>query len=155
MKTEKVKEFIRDGRAPIPKTLQISKTMSSIKAKNTKPEIIIRKELVRSNLIGYRIHNKKIPGRPDISYSNKRLAIFINGCFWHRCPRCKPPFPKTHKFFWFKKFYKNIKRDKMKRKQLNNLGWSVITLWECEINENTKKCVEVIKTYLEQEMEKN
>ena len=89
--------YIRDGRAPIPKRELTSKVMSSIRAKNTKPEIVLRKALWGQGLVGYRLHKKNIPGRPDIVYSKNKLAVFVNGCYWHRCPYCKPAAPKSHK----------------------------------------------------------
>ena len=130
------KEFIRDGRAPIPKNEAISRVMSANRAKNTKPELILRKALWHSGYSGYRLHWKKAPGRPDICYPGKKIAIFVNGCFWHRCPNCNPPMPKSNTPFWQEKFQKNKERDKRKIINLEQEGWRVFVFWECEINEN-------------------
>lgn len=134
-------EFLRDSRSPIPGNVNISRVMSANKAKNTKPEILIRKAIWQSGLRGYRIHPKIIPGKPDICFNKRKIAIFVNGCFWHRCPKCKLPLPKTHTEFWVNKFKKNVKRDKQKEITLRQLGWCVIKIWECEITDNLLKNV--------------
>jgi len=137
--------YIRDGRAPIPKKEVTSKTMSSIRAKNTKPELALRKALFANGLSGYRLHWKKAPGKPDVSYPGIKLAIFVHGCFWHRCPYSNPPFPKSHKRFWQQKFKKNIERDARKKHNLENEGWKVIIIWECQIKNDLQNCVDIIK----------
>lgn len=134
------KNYLRDGRAPIPEKESTSRVMSANKAKDTKPELTLRKALWKNGLRGYRLHWKKVPGRPDIAYSKKKIAIFVNGCFWHRCPYCNPSTPKTHKSFWLNKFKKNIERDQRKVKELRELGWKVITVWECQIKKNVVHC---------------
>ncbi len=139
------KKYCRDSRSPIPKNEQTSKTMSAIKAKNTKPELLLRKALWHSGVKGYRLHWKKVPGRPDIVFPGKKIAIFVNGCFWHRCPICNPSLPKTNVDFWADKFTKNVKRDKLKTQALEELGWIVLTIWECEIKKELDMQVERIK----------
>jgi DNA mismatch endonuclease (patch repair protein) len=74
-----------DKRSPIPKTEAVSRVMSANKAKNTIPEILLRRMLYANGLRGYRVHYKKVPGRPDVCYVSKKIALFVNGCFWHRC----------------------------------------------------------------------
>ena len=90
-------KYVRDKRSPIPSNQHVSKVMSANKAKDTKPEIELRKLLWNNGIRGYRINKKGIPGTPDITISKKRLAIFLNGCFWHRCPHCDLPLPKSNK----------------------------------------------------------
>ncbi len=104
------KKYCRDSRSPIPKSEQTSKTMSAIKAKNTKPELLLRKALWHSGVKGYRLHWKKVPGRPDIAFPGKKIAIFVNGCFWHRCPICNPSLPKTNISFWTDKFRVKVRK---------------------------------------------
>lgn len=140
-----MKKYLRDGRAPIPKNEVTSRVMSANKGKNTKPELLLRKSLWQHRLKGYRLNYKKVPGRPDIVFVSKRLAIFINGCFWHRCPHCKLSLPKSNITFWGKKFENNIERDKRKIKELKKLKWSVLTIWECEIKENIDKQIDKIR----------
>lgn len=139
--TEK-RTYIRDGRAPIPKKEITSKIMSKIRAKDTKPELLLRKALWNNGLRGYRLHWKKAPGRPDICFPGKKLAIFVHGCYWHRCPYCKLSTPKTHKRFWKSKFKRNKERDKRKLRALKKGGWKVITFWECQINKKVKQCTQ-------------
>lgn len=122
-----------------------SEIMSRIKGKDTKPELKIRSLLTASGMRGYRLHWKTVPGRPDIAYPCKKIAIFINGCFWHRCPYCDLPLPKSHKPFWKKKFQKNVERDKRKLSDLRRIGWKTIVLWECEIEKNPKKGIRKIE----------
>ena len=144
-KTGLSKSYLRDGRAPIPKSENISRVMSANKGKNTKPEISLRKALWSNGIQGYRINWKKVAGRPDIAFPGKKLAIFVNGCFWHRCPICNLNSPKSNVEFWENKFSKNIERDTRKNEQLNNAGWTVITVWECEIKNDLDAVVEKVK----------
>jgi DNA mismatch endonuclease (patch repair protein) len=143
-----MKKYIRDGRAPIPKNENISKVMSANKAKDTKQEILFRKTLWHAGIKGYRLNWKKVPGRPDIAFPGKKIAIFIHGCYWHRCPYCNPSFPKSNVEFWDEKFKKNVARDKKKTKELESLGWKVIVIWECELKKNLGKQIEKIKSIL-------
>lgn len=130
--TNKIK-YIRDKRSPIPEKEITSKIMSAIKGKNTLPEKIFRKKLWNEGLIGYRLHKNNMPGNPDIIFSRKKVAIFVNGCFWHRCPYCKLSIPKSHKSYWKDKFIKNVDRDKKNYELLTNDGWLVCVVWECKI----------------------
>lgn len=134
-------DYVRDGRAPIPKRIITSRIMSRVRAKNTRPELIFRKELSVQGFTEYRLHPKALPGRPDVYFLPQELAIFINGCFWHRCPYCKPSMPKTHKAFWAKKFEANVARDKRKRAELKKLGIKSVVFWECQIKRNAPKLV--------------
>jgi len=122
--------------------------MSSNKAKNTKPELRLRKALYAEGITGYRLNWKKAPGRPDIAFPGRKVSIFINGCYWHRCPYCELSLPKTNTDFWREKFEKNIKRDKKKEKELLDLGWIVLVFWECKIKTNIKDCINKIKVNL-------
>jgi len=107
--------------------------MSKIRAKNTKPEILLRKALWKNGIKGYRLHWNKALGRPDIAFPGRKIAIFVNGCYWHRCPYCNPSFPKTHQDFWKVKFQKNVERDKKKIINLQKMDWKIIVVWECQI----------------------
>lgn len=148
MKVKQEVKYIRDGRAPIPKKESTSRVMSANKAKNTKPEMILRKMLWHSGLKGYRLHWEKVPGRPDIAYPKRKVAIFINGCFWHRCPHCNLPLPKSNIEFWRNKFNKNKERDKRKEQALKKVGWKVFTIWECTIKKDPDKVIKEVKKYL-------
>jgi DNA mismatch endonuclease, patch repair protein len=142
-------QYIRDGRAPVPKKASTSKVMQANKAKDTKPEVLLRKALWKAGLRGYRLHPKQLPGRPDISFAKDRLAVFINGCFWHRCPTCNLPFPKSNTNFWKKKFDNNVTRDQKKIAALEEIGWRTITVWECKITSNLESCLDQVVKELE------
>jgi len=108
--------------------------MGQIRSKNTKPEIFARKFLF-SKGFRFRLHNKKLPGNPDLVLSKYKTIIFVHGCFWHG-HSCKigsgNRLPKTNSSYWAEKFSKNKKRDKKNKRKLILLGWKVITLWECQ-----------------------
>jgi len=136
------------GKPPIAKNNTVSKVMRSNKAKDTMPELTVRKALRANGLLGYRLHPKKVPGRPDICFIGKKVAIFVNGCFWHRCPYCKLPLPKTNREFWRNKFLRNVERDRLKQKRLIDDGWTVMTFWECQIKRDINNLLEKIMTRL-------
>jgi DNA mismatch endonuclease, patch repair protein len=142
------REYKRDKRSPTPKNPTVSKVMSSIKAKNTTPETFFRKTLYSHGIRGYRIHYKTLPGKPDIIFTKNKFAIFINGCFWHSCPYCELPLPKTNIDFWKEKFAKNKLRDEIKTKQLEHLGWKVLTIWECQIKSDITNILALVKKIL-------
>ncbi|MCD0455110.1 very short patch repair endonuclease [Chryseobacterium sp. LC2016-27] len=133
----KEKEYSRDKRSPVPSNKNISKIMSHNKAKNTRPELLVRKAFWKNGFKGYRLHPKNIPGKPDIAFIKKKIAIFVNGCYWHRCPICNYSIPKSNTEFWENKFSKNVERDKKKINELEILGWKVITIWECELKSSS------------------
>ena len=120
--------------------------MSQIKGKNTKPELTVRKYLYHRGF-RYRLHNKNLIGKPDISIKKYKIAIFINGCYWHRHGCKMTTTPKTNTDFWKNKFKENVKRDKNNYKTLKELGWHVIIIWECEVNksEHLEKMVHALK----------
>jgi DNA mismatch endonuclease (patch repair protein) len=107
--------------------------MQANKSKNTGPELRVRAALREAGLSGYRLHWKKAPGRPDICFPGRRVAIFVNGCYWHRCPYCARPLPKTNVEFWSGKFERNRQRDERNEAQLVEMGWTVVVVWECEL----------------------
>lgn len=109
--------------------------MSMIKCRNTKPELVLRKMLLKLGYKGFR-RNYKLFGKPDLVFVKRRVVLFVDGCFWHKCPKCFKT-PETNKSFWKTKIDANVKRDKVVNKQLKELGWEVIRIWEHEI-ENKK-----------------
>lgn len=108
-------------------------SMQGNKRKDTKPELLVRQRLRAAGLTGYRLQWKKAPGRPDIAFPGRKVAIFVNGCFWHRCPHCNPSTPKRNTEFWEAKFRRNVERDARAIAELKELGWTPITIWECEL----------------------
>ena len=109
--------------------------MSQIKWKDTKPEILVRKFLF-ANGLRYRLHDDKLPGRPDIVLRKFNTVIFVNGCFWHGHKGCKRfVVPKSRTDFWLNKINKNIINDEKNTNLLKLLGWNVITMWECQLSQ--------------------
>ena len=117
---------------------QRSRCMSNIKGKNTKPELQLRKALWARGL-RYRVHAALI-GRPDIVFPRQRLAIYVDGCFWHGCP-IHGTNPVTNADFWENKIKGNIERDRQVTSQLTKLGWIVIRIWGHEIKECLDKVI--------------
>lgn len=120
--------------------------MSRIRGKDTSPELIIRKLLYSTGIRGYRIHYK-LPGKPDIVFTKKRLVIFIDGCFWHKCPIDFKE-PETRKEFWMNKINSNVIRDQTVQNLLKSSGWTVIRIWEHEVKKNPREVVEKITNAL-------
>ena len=107
--------------------------MASIRSKDTKPEIIVRKSLWRK-VFRYRMNDKRLPGHPDLVLRKYRTCIFINGCFWHGHEGCKYyTIPKSNTEFWVAKVNRNKERDKEELRTLASMGWHSITIWECEL----------------------
>jgi len=114
-----------------------SAMMSRIRGKNTTPELLVRSLLYRCGY-RFRIHVKSLPGRPDIVLHSRRAVIFVHGCFWHRHSCGLAYQPKTRARFWAEKFAGNVERDRRYRRRLTNLGWRVLVVWECEIDDELK-----------------
>lgn len=118
--------------------------MSRIRAKNTKPEIIVRSFLHR-NGFRFRLHKKELPGKPDIVLMKYNTVIFVHGCFWHQHEGCKrATIPGTNKEYWISKLEKNKKRFAKVKKRLEDSGWNVAVIWECETKDE-EKLKEIIK----------
>jgi DNA mismatch endonuclease (patch repair protein) len=109
-----------------------SAMMAAVRSKNTTPELIVRRAVHRLGF-RFRLHDKKLPGKPDLVLRKWRTVIFVNGCFWHRHSNCKKATtPKSNEPFWMKKFGENKRRDRLTYKVLARLGWKVIVIWQCE-----------------------
>lgn len=130
---------------PLTAQEKVSLYMRSNRSKNTKPELLLRRTLWRAGLRGYRVHWRKAPGKPDICYPGRHLAIFVHGCFWHQCPNCQPSLPKTNLPFWLDKFSKNLERDEHYRNIYREAGWQRVVIWECQLKKDLKGAVTLIK----------
>lgn len=109
-----------------------SRMMASIGATNTAPELAVRRYLHAAGL-RFRIHDRQLPGRPDIVLPRHRITIFVHGCFWHRHPKCRyTTTPAANAAFWRDKFASNVRRDKAKAELLEREGWNVLVIWECQ-----------------------
>ena len=113
---------------------QRRRVMQAIKSKDTKPEMTVRR-LVHRMGYRYRLHKKGLPGRPDLVFGGRRKIIFVHGCFWH-AHSCKyGRAPKSRQGYWLPKLKRNKERDAENRSELRELGWRVMTIWECEIKD--------------------
>ena len=120
--------------------------MSRIKSKDTKPEMLVRRYL-HGNRLRYRLHDKSLPGKPDIVLPKYKTIIFIHGCFWHHHSSCKlGKIPSQNEKYWMKKINSNVQRDILHGQKLMQLDWNVITVWECELH--NKKLAETLKNLL-------
>lgn len=118
-----------------------SEVMSRIKGENTKPEMILRSQLFRHGF-RFRIHQKNLPGKPDIVLPKYRTVIFVHGCFWHYHKDCREgKIPFTNSNFWKNKLKRNIERDEVNINALRKDNWKVFVVWECEIEKNLETTI--------------
>jgi DNA mismatch endonuclease (patch repair protein) len=117
---------------------QRSERMSRIRSTDTKPEVALRKALHRLGF-RFRVHGRRLPGKPDIVLTKYRTVIFVHGCFWHRHEGCKiATTPKSNTEFWIEKFSRNVARDAAVLDQLHAAQWRVIIAWECDLGSVAK-----------------
>lgn len=138
------KHYHRDKRSPTAKSTRVSENMSRIKGKDTKPELLLRKALYQAGVRGYRKNYKKLPGKPDIVFLRKRIALFVQGCFWHGCETCGRRTPTHNSAYWMNKIDKNIARDKDNNEKLQAMGYIVVEIWEHQLKNDLKATTEKI-----------
>ncbi|MEM9679901.1 MAG: very short patch repair endonuclease [Bacteroidota bacterium] len=129
-------------------TKKRSKIMSKIRRKNTKPEMLFRKALWHKG-IRYRVDSKQLPGRPDVSIKKYRLAVFIDGDFWHGYDwEERKSQLKSNRDFWIPKIERNIQRDLEVNRALQEMGFTVFRFWESEIKSDLKTCINDVMVYI-------
>lgn len=112
-----------------------SRIMRAIKGANTTPEMVVRR-LTHGMGYRYRLHDARLPGRPDLVFASRRKAIFVHGCFWHQHSCSKGDrMPKTNRAYWRYKLRRNVERDAENLDSLSRLGWEALVIWECEIKD--------------------
>ncbi len=113
-----------------------SEIMAAIRGKDTAPEVAVRRYLHRRGY-RYRLHAKGLPGKPDLIFSGKRIALFVHGCFWHGCPKCRVGrrTVKSNTDYWSRKLARNQARDSFVKQALSTAGWNVLTIWACDVND--------------------
>jgi DNA mismatch endonuclease (patch repair protein) len=115
-----------------------SRMMAGIRGKNTRPEMRVRRYLHATGL-RFRLHDRALPGSPDLVFPAHRIAIFVHGCFWHRHPFCKyATMPSERREFWLDKFAKNVVRDQRNLLALSQAGWAPLVIWECETRDEER-----------------
>jgi len=127
-----------------------SKRMAQIGARNTKPEMAVRR-MVHSMGFRYRLHDHKLPGKPDLVFSKRRKIIFVHGCFWHRhvdpaCPMGRR-MPKSRSDYWMPKFARTVQRDARSISALEQSGWQCLVVWECQISDG-EQLRNVLRSFL-------
>lgn len=120
---------------------QRSRNMAAIRSKGNKStEVALRFRMVRAGIRGWRTHARDLPGRPDFVFDALKLAVFVDGCYWHGCPKCGH-IPSQNRPYWSRKIEGNQTRDKRVRARLRRQGWSVIRIWEHEIKYAPQKAL--------------
>lgn len=114
---------------------------------NRSTEVRLRARLVALGITGWRLNAKDVSGTPDFAFKKKKLAVFVDGCFWHGCTACKNV-PATRSQFWRKKIHDNKTRDRRVTRKLRRRGWTVVRFWEHELRMNPSRCVSVITASL-------
>lgn len=116
---------------------QRSKIMKAVRTKDTGPEMVVRR-ILHGLGFRYRLHARELPGRPDIVFRSRRLAIFVHGCFWHghQCPKGRAP--KSRLDYWAPKLAANAARDAANMRALDEAGWRVLTVWQCETTDRER-----------------
>ncbi len=128
----------------------VRRSMQSNTSVETGPERLLSAAVYGASLRGYRKNVRKLPGTPDIVFSRASLVVFVHGCYWHRCPRCtRNVHPKTNSEFWAEKFSRNVARDRRNNRELRRMGFQVLTFWECEVKKDVGRCVQKIRSVLE------
>lgn len=129
-------------------TTSRSRNMQAIKSTNNRTtECRIRAHLSNHGIRGWRVRPSNWPGRPDFVFPAARIAVFVDGCFWHGCPKCGH-IPKTNVPYWKKKLARNKARDRVVTQDLKSQGFKVIRLWECQVKSNPIRCLESIIRHL-------
>lgn len=112
-----------------------SEIMGRVRSRDTKPEMVVRR-IVHAMGYRYRLHAKDLPGKPDLVFRSHKKAVFVHGCFWHRHAKCSlARVPKTRQDFWLAKLDANRQRDMRNERALQDTGWDVLTIWECELRD--------------------
>lgn len=123
-----------------------SRIMAAIRCRDTGCELVLRRALWRHGLRGYRTR-AKVAGHPDVAYVSRRVAVFVDGCFWHRCPMCYRP-ARHRAEFWDSKIARNVARDREVTHAWQDAGWIVLRFWEHEVRANVEHCVMAVAAAL-------
>lgn len=136
------------------KSLTRSEIMSKVRGKNTSIEVLLRRELWKRGLRGYRKNYKKLIGKPDIVFTKSKVAIFCDSEFWHGKQYLEGKKPKSNMKFWIEKFKRNIQRDKQVNQKLEEDGWVVLRFWQKEIQKDVSHCVDIIENNIKNNLNK-
>jgi DNA mismatch endonuclease, patch repair protein len=137
-----------DPRNPAPSSLATRAVMLANVGRGTSPEIALRRALRAAGARGYRVNHRAEGVRPDIVFTRQKVAVFVHGCFWHRCMTCRYPLPRANRTFWLAKFRRNRQRDRQKRAVLERAGWRVVELWEHDVTAGLGRAVRAVTRLL-------
>lgn len=125
-----------------------SRNMAAIRSENTGPELALRAALREAGLTGYRLHRRDLPGRPDIAYTRWRVAVFVDGVFWHGHP--DHWHPETASAYWRQKIARNVERDRAADTALADLGWRVVRVWDAQVLDDVDSCTSAVRGALDE-----
>lgn len=131
-----MKEYIRDSRSPTPLNEKTSRVMSANHPKGTSPEILMVSTLSSLGVASFAQNVKVADVNVDVVFMQQHVAVFIHGCYWHRCPHCQTRSPQHNRDFWLRKFAANQRRDRRNVRRIRSLGWSVFSVWECRLKQS-------------------
>lgn len=126
---------------------QRSRAMSRIRRRDTRPELLLRRALWAARIRGYRVDDRRLPGRPDLAWTRHRVAVFVDGAFWHGHPSQYKP--GQHGAYWDEKIQRNVERDRAADAALAELGWTVVRLWDFDVRRNLAASLATIAEALE------
>ena len=112
------------------------RTMRAVKSNSTGPERRLRSMLAGLGIHGWRMNYVSVPGKPDVAFPDNKLALFVDGCFWHQCPICNRPLPSSNQEYWRRKIHSNVERDQRYNEELMAAGWRVLRVWEHELKKS-------------------
>ncbi len=120
-----------------------SQIMAKVRSRDTRPEMEVRRALHRAGY-RFRLHRSDLPGKPDMVFPRYRVALFVHGCFWHRHGCKRTTMPSTSTEFWSKKFCRTLERDQRALRELEEVGWSTIVIWECQLQAGIGRLIETL-----------
>ena len=144
------KRFPKLPESPSASSLSTQASMKGNKSQGTMPEKKLLDALNSIGLTDYTVNEPGVPGTPDVVFRRQNVAVFVNGCYWHRCPYCRPNFPKSNLDYWTAKFQRNRHRDSQNRSELRAMGWRPLVVWECILLKNPRRVATRILRKLEE-----
>ena len=141
-----------DPRNPAPSTIATRTVMRANRGSDNALELRFRRALADAGIRGYRLHFRTVAGRPDVVFVGLRIAVYVNGCFWHACPMCRLARPKSNSTFWRLKFAANRRRDSRKHALLRSAGWKVVVVWEHDLVTTARSAVSALRAALRESL---
>ena len=115
------------------------RTMRAVKSKRTGLERQLHAMLAGARLSGWCLNCEEVLGKPDVVFLKQKVAVFVDGCFWHGCPHCNRPLPETNREYWERKIQRNVNRDRRYNRELTDAGWCVLRIWEHQLKDKNER----------------